>query len=395
MKDKKKVKKAALLITNIILFCIIVYIFTSTQEPLIAGLNYSLKAAPAFNINDLDSYKPLVHNFKEITLVGESHGIEKTYRFLNNLIVAMNEENKLNYIVIETSPAKAAIINLYLATGDKNHVLNFISDNIGTAFSSQEFINIINNVKKINEKREIPLRFIGVDLENSEQMLLYYLKHMFEPFAKNLYVKELWLKLSTATTITPEDSRELFSLITKNEEVLPLNCHDIFDIKMALTNCYSKGEITSPEVLTLRDKKMAECFIAYKDYLPQGYFLVDMGSYHISNNNYSIVEEEVESFGVLLNKEKRIKDQLYTIDLEYLNSKSMFGEAPGESHPVSTLPYITFIKLQDKIIYPTTNAFNRIKDWKKSESGKSIYNMPDAIIIFLNSPEVNSDNIKI
>lgn len=395
MNDKKKFKKFTLLITNIILWGITFYILAFTQQPLIVRLNYSLKSAPTFDINNNSSYKTLVDNFKEITLIGESHGIEKTYTFLDNLIKTTNEENKLNYIVIEASPAEAAIINLYLTSGDRNHLLNFISNNIGTSLASQEFINIINTVKKTNEDREIPIRFVGVDLENSEQMLLYYLKHVLEPFAENLNVKELCVKISTLTTITSKDSKELLNLIGKNEHILPLRTDDIFDIKMALTQRYSEKELTSPEILTLRDKNMEECFIAYKEYLPKGYFLVNMGSSHISNNSYTVEGKKVESFGSLLNKEESTKNQLYTIDLEYLNSKSMFNENLGTSHSVSTLPYITFIKLQDKIVYPNTKAFNRIEDWKKFESGESTYHMPNVVIIFLDSDSVNSTNLEL
>lgn len=393
MTANKKIKKVTLLITTITLLCLFIYINISHHLFLVFRLNYRLTSVQNFDFNNQGKYKPLVKNSKEITLVGESHGMEKTYIFLGNLIKAMNEQNKLNYLVIETSPSESAIINLYLTTGDTNYLLEFISDNIGTPLASQEFINIIKTVKAINENRKIPIRFIGVDAEWKEKTLLYYLKREFQQFSDNQYFKEIWLRVSKATTISPKECKEILNLIIANQGKLPLKDEDIFDIKMALTQRYSEQDITSSEVMLFRDKKMEECFMSYKEYLPRGYFLVDMGSDHISNNKYKYKGKKVESFGSLLKQENNIQNQLYTINLEYLDSQSMYAEDIGKKHSVSTLPYYTFLKLKDKIIYPNTKAFNRIQEWNKFESGEADYHMPSVIIILVSSKAVNCTNI--
>ncbi len=394
MKDKKKAKRMAVNIANIILLSIILYKAIATNLFLDARLNYRLISAPVFQIGNEESYKPLTEKFKKITLVGESHGMEKTYSFLENLLKTMNKDNKIDYLVIEASPSDAAIINFYLKSGERNYLFKFISNKIGTAMASQEFVNMINTVKEINQHRQVPIRFIGVDLEDKEDTLLYYLKQVLGPFADNSYVKEMWLMLSKATTFSPEDSKKFLSLFIESEEMLPLKKEEIFDMKMALTQRYSEKGYLSSDVIPIRDKKMTECFMAYKKYLPEGYFLVNMGSNHISNNNYTSDGQEVESFALLLNKEPQLQRQLYTINLEYLDSQSMFGQELGKSELVSTLPYITFLKLQDKILYPNTKEFNRVEDWKKLKRRKSIYNMPDAIIIFVNSKAVNATDIR-
>jgi hypothetical protein len=360
---------------------------------LVIRLNYRLTSATNFDISKQDDYEALVKNLKKITLVGESHGLKKTYVFLDNLLKTMNEQNKLNYLVIEASPSEAAIINIYLNSGDTSYLANFIAANVGTPLASQEFINIIKNVKTMNEDREVPIRFIGVDAESSEKILLYYLKQEFQCFSQDKYLKEIWLRVSKATTLSPQECKEILNLIIDNQEMILLRSEDIFDIKMALIQRYSEQELISSEVMLSRDKKMEECYMAYKDYLPEGYFLVDMGSSHISNNKYTCQGEKVESFASLLNQEKKIQNQLYTINLEYLDSQSMFSQDLGKSQLVSTLPYLTFLKLQDKIVYPNTKAFNRTRDWKKFESGESNYCMPSVIIILVNSQAVNCTNI--
>jgi len=395
LKDKKKVKKRILLIANIILWAIVLYITISSHLYLVARLNYRVKTASNFHITSQDDYKTLVKNTKETTLVGESHGLNKTYIFLDNLLKEMNEQNKLNYLVIEASPSEAAIINLYLKSGDTNHIVNFISDNAGTALASQEFINIVQNVKAMNEKRKVPIRFIGVDIESSEKILLYYLKHEFQCFSQEQSLKEMWLRVSKAATISPAESREILNFIINNEKKLPLKEDEIFDIKMALTLRYSEKELISSEVMLLRDKKMKECYMAYMNYLPEGYFLVNMGSDHISGNKYTYQGKKIESFASLLSEDKKNLKQLYTINLEYLGGQSMHNQELGKSQPVSSLPYITFLKLEDKIVYPNTKAFNRIREWKKLEKGEPDFHMPSVNIILVNSDSVNSTNFKL
>jgi len=297
---------------------------------LLLAFNYT---AHSQTFIDTASFNPIIKelNFDNdnLVLIGEAHEVQNT--FSTELFIIKNLATKgYKTIIIEGGESEAAIINLFLQTGDTTH-----PKHTRAGFNSS-YNKFLQSIYQLNKEKGFELTFKGFDFERPK--CLHYL---FTKWFGNLKIEDGNFKKTIDYLLTIDDKKNYESSYTKT---------------------FFKGIKTS--------------FSQYEDQYKE-----------ILNNNYNIFKKIV--FNPVYfdsNRDKRIKESLLTLEKEEGLNKSIL--IAGSDHLLQKNTF-TPLLLNDLSEKYSIISFIFIYSNCKSTINNRKYNSDKIILKCLNKIEDN------
>ena len=180
MSKKKKVflTSGVLLIICIIGFFMFTHlgkILRSVTTVLLQGEKVDIQGSFE-ELNELDED---LENYK-VYLTGENHGTELSYEMQKSMTKYFVENHGVKYIILESSPAEAELLNDYLETGDVKELKKIIRTFNGSFAYNQDNYDLFKFYYEYN--KELPgdkkISFIGIDINHQPQFVAMYIKKL-------------------------------------------------------------------------------------------------------------------------------------------------------------------------------------------------------------------------
>jgi erythromycin esterase len=127
----------------------------------------TVKAEQGFK--DLEPLKIYLKNARIIALGENSHGTSEIFEMKHRFLEFLTCEMGFNILAIESPMFQTDFINGYIAKGEgdpKKYLAN-----LTPAFDTEEFLTMINWMRKINESRKEKLLFTGIDMTEYDMPL--------------------------------------------------------------------------------------------------------------------------------------------------------------------------------------------------------------------------------
>jgi len=121
----------------------------------------------------------VVDNY-ELFFTGETHGIALNFELRYDFLVYFYYKANVRYLLIETSPSQAAVMNHYLETGEELWLNRMYAAIKGTFAWTRDSFDYLKRVRRFNQglPRTERIRCVGVDIEHQPQFALTYLNHL-------------------------------------------------------------------------------------------------------------------------------------------------------------------------------------------------------------------------
>ena len=120
----------------------------------------TVKAEQGFK--DLEPLKKYLKNARIIALGENSHGTSEIFEMKHRFLEFLTSEMGFNILAIESPMFQTDLINEYIVNGEGNPKNELAT--ITPAWNTEEFLSMINWMRKINESRKDKLLFTGIDM---------------------------------------------------------------------------------------------------------------------------------------------------------------------------------------------------------------------------------------
>lgn len=304
----------------------------------------------------------------QVYLLGEVHGVRANTVMALRYLTYLVQHNGVRYLLLETGPATAGLLDLYLETGDEMLLQDIFASFEGSFAYTNEYFEFIHAVKALSDTlpAESRLHFIGLDQEQQPLLLGRYLS----------------LLLPDAEVPVPEHIEPLLTKLRADKSA----CRDrafVQELGASLKVCpddYAAylGERQAPFLAAVenalsqepRDTLFLENFKTAAATLPEGKFFGQIGLAHLTG-----ARQTEASFAAQLEEITGV----FTLELRYAGCSYLHPQ-----HGATTL-----VDLEPPVVYSPSGAFR----FYSPENGAAMIEQlharsvtGDCLILIENSP---------
>ena len=288
-----------------------------------------------------------------IILIGENHGIAKTFEIELFWIKYLNQNANVRDILLEEGYCDAQLVNRYLETGDMTIIEKMMDNLKGTFAHSKEQYEFYKALYEYNKTlpQDKKLKVYGVDIQHQVTTGLSYMSSLLPDQEEPKEIKEMIGlfreyvngKLKSAENITAV--RKDFEAIQKDMEVQKADYEaylgtNLEDFKASLNAIMQK--VTCEEGIANREQKMMENFEMQYNKIGERKCLGIFGGDH----TYMNADEECYNMATYLNNQgAKTKGKIGSITLEYYNCSYMVPSRETTGETTRSLEYGTIEKM--------------------------------------------------
>lgn len=183
----------------------------------------------------------------DIFLAGEYHATKKNFTIKSGLLKHLNQTAGVNHLLLESGYASAAYINLYLKSGDRDILNDFMSNLKGTFSYTIEHAQFWQDLYIYNQSRpeEQRISAVGVDIEHQWNSVVKYLKALIAENRAPDTIKPAITQLRMHNGVY--NQAQIEKIITTLSEDLDHHQsdyqeflgEDFFDFEFSVKNCMS------------------------------------------------------------------------------------------------------------------------------------------------------------
>lgn len=118
----------------------------------------------------------------EIFVVTDFKQTQGAYKNLETIIKEIDEQQQLEYLFLDIGYAKGEKLNTYLTNGDEQ-LLEDIMTSSYPAIRTEEFKELIQEIYKLNQQKNVPIKVIGIGLDRREDAIKA-LETLLQPYIK-------------------------------------------------------------------------------------------------------------------------------------------------------------------------------------------------------------------
>lgn len=270
-----------------------------------------------------------------IVFVGERHGVKENYDIKKQFIMYLKENNYMNYLLIESSPADSHCINRYLKTGDETIIKGMFKELQGTFSWNKENYQFYKWLYKYNEtlSEKDKITVVGSDIVHQYKTALSELKlilgnHKFPSQLKDDLAQ--LMKLNNDSDILREElyrlTKAIYDKMLEDEEFyLDYYKQDFVHIYTTMLamhlgiEAYDNNGDGFEHFTKYRDLAMYKIFDIYERYIDEGRYFGQWGNSHTYTKNM----DETQWFGAYLNDDSRFSGKIFTVLLLYDDCRCM------------------------------------------------------------------------
>ena len=283
-------------------------------------------------IEDLNKKDESYYNFDDcsIILLGEKHGIAKTYDAEIELIKFLNEKYDVQKVFLEAGYCDISIVNEYLKTGEEKLIEDLVSYYKGTFGGNESLINFYKDIysynKDISDENKITL-FAG-DIQHQPAIGLYAMSRLFPHIDAPESIKNIidkiynYKNLDTFNEETINMISESFSKYSSDYTEY-LGEKTFNELNNMLKYIFEGLEYYKNDDDYYRERKMIEYFLSEYSKSTNEKYLGIYGGMHSTLNSYYSDESKPALGNYLQNVNEDTKNKIASISLMYFNSKYM------------------------------------------------------------------------
>lgn len=184
-----------------------------------AYMNYV--AENAVSIDKLDSKDENYYNFEDysIYLIGEGHGIAKSFDAELEMIKFLNSKYKVNKLFLEYGYSDVYIINEYLSTGDISLIENLVKLYAGTFGASKNLVEFFESLYEYNSTLpdENKITVVPGDVQHQTTVAAYAMSRLLPKSEAPAPIAEMISQIENYSELKVIDFDFINNLITNSE----------------------------------------------------------------------------------------------------------------------------------------------------------------------------------
>ncbi|MDO5601575.1 MAG: hypothetical protein Q4G07_02280 [Oscillospiraceae bacterium] len=271
-----------------------------------------------------------------VYLLGEVHGVQGNTAVASRYLTYLVRDYGVRYLLLETGPATAGLLDLYLETGDEALLKDIFAGFEGSFAYTEEYFEMIHTVKALSDTLppDDRLHFIGLDQEQQPLLLGRYLS----------------LLLPGPETPVPEHIEPLLTKLREDKSacrdrafVQELGsslkvCPDDYAAYLGGRHAAFSAAVENTLSQTPRDTLFLENFKAAAQQLPEGKFFGQIGLAHLTG-----ARQAEASFAAQLEEITSV----FTLELRYIGCSYL--------HPLHGATLL--VDLEPPVIYEPKGSF--------------------------------------
>lgn len=284
----------------------------------------------------------------EVFFTGETHGFALNFDLRFDFLVYFHRKANVRYLLIETSPSQATVMNHFIETGEEVWLRKMFAACKGTYAWTRDAYDYLKRVRQFNQglPKTERIQCIGVDIEHQSAFALMYLDHLLPsgqiPSVIQTDIETVQEASTAASPSTGAGSRtigvQLVESIAKHPEVYQRYLSDkMFLFQLIADNIVSAKEAyenrRQGRFSQIRDAAMYANFLRFYQQRPQGHYFGQFGDAHIFRKPWG----DIPWFASYLEQpDSPVTGKVMSICFDYVNGKRMtkrpdYGIAPYRS----------------------------------------------------------------
>lgn len=291
----------------------------------------------SFDLIDVNNY--------DVFLSGETHTLEKSRKFEQDIFTYLNKKAGVNNIIEETGFCSALLLNEYIETGNKTYLRIYMDQLKGTMAYTRGTYEFYKWLYKYNLEldKNSKIKIYGMDIEQDSLTAIKGIKTLID---KNKSVPK---SLEKAMDLIEEDNIKAIKYLKLAYDEYKEECKEYFGDEFIYFENGIKNLYPDESGSDMRDKIMMNNFKFVYSLNKGEKFFGQFGSEHIYQNhmNSDFVSEEEVRFGTLINSNTSpVKNKVYSLLCVYENKE---GNSPSSNSfdysLIKNIKVDTFIEL--------------------------------------------------
>jgi len=338
---------------------------------------------------DLEGFENYITE-DSIVFIGEFHGVKDNFTIRKEMIMFLNENSNLKYLLFEISPADAYRLNEYLSNGDITILDSWFKEKKGTPAWTSEYYNFFTWLRDYHTSNGDKFIIVGCDVQHQKDVTVNILLELLSKYKPTDMMKNQILGLQNYEVINEEDKyifyNQFLEEIENNKEeyneIFNEDYYTIYSIFKSIVRGYEAYEDKQSDCnmfYNIRDKFMYENLKLFNEFAEKGVYFGQFGYLHTLQK----ADDNIEWFATRIKEDEELKLQVTTINLFYTDCKSLVVHKDSNSQYSER--YISTFKNNE---FPIVNKdFNDVKTLYKLDDKGSIFTNEYYLNIHSNSAE--------